>query len=379
VTLTADVFKPIEDAKARDAAREIRISDEMEKERARREARRRLDAESRGTVTPPEILTLQEWLIQPDPSVQWRIDSWQPADSRVILSAPYKSGKTTARDNVVRCLADGAPWLGRYQVRPVTGTIAVFDIEMSRRQLRRWMREQGITHANRVIVIPLRGCAAKLDFMDLDVRSSWAALLRQHGVVYVVLDCLRPVLDALGLNEHTDGGRYLVAFDAMLTEAAITEALVIHHMGHVGERSRGDSRFRDWPDVEWRIVRQDDNPNSPRFITAYGPDVDVTESQLSYDTTTRRLTIAGGSRQDAKTKVVLDAIVEALEAAAEPLSGRRVKEALIDSEYSKDAIDAALKAGVSDSVLTVNQARSDHGSIKCPAVSGKCPPNTPQI
>jgi hypothetical protein len=45
--------------------------------------------------------------------------------------------------------------------------------------------------------------------------------------------------------------------------------------------------------------------------------------------------------------------VEVLEAATEPLSGRRVKEAMIDSEHSKDAIDAALKAGVSDGVLTV--------------------------
>ena len=354
MTLTSQVFKPIEDAEARTAAREIRIADEMEKERARREARQRLDAEARGPVAPPEILTLQDWLTQPEPLIRWRIESWQPADTRVILAAQYKSGKTTARDNLVRCLADGDAWLGRYQVRPVAGAVVVIDTEMSRVQLRRWLRDQHITHAERVVVIPLRGRAATLDLLNADVRALWAATLRQYGAAYVILDCLRPILDALGLDEHREVGQYLVAFDSLLSEAGVGEALIVQHMGHVGERSRGDSRLRDWPDVEWRVVRQDDNPSSPRFITCYGRDCDVPESQLAYDSTTRRLSIAGGSRQDAKTRIVLDAVVEALQAAAEPLSGRRVKEALIDSEYSKDAIDAALKAGVSDGVLSVH-------------------------
>jgi hypothetical protein len=65
-------------------------------------------------------------------------------------------------------------------------------------------------------------------------------------------------------------------------------------MGHANERARGDSRLRDWPDVEWRLVRRDDDPASARFITAYGRDVDVPESQLIYDHGTRHLTIEDG-------------------------------------------------------------------------------------
>jgi hypothetical protein len=80
------------------------------------------------------------------------------------------------------------------------------------------------------------------------------------------------------LDEHRDAGRFLVALDALLTEAGIPDALVVHHMGHVNERARGDSRMRDWPDVEWRLVRQDENPASARFLSAYGCDVDVPES-----------------------------------------------------------------------------------------------------
>ena len=79
-------------------------------------------------------------------------------------------------------------------------------------------------------------------------------------------------------------------------------------MGHAGERSRGDSRLRDWPDVECRLVRDKSNDEdgdtdpAARYLAAYGRDVDQPEQLLGYDGTTRRLTIAGGSRKDTKVR-----------------------------------------------------------------------------
>ena len=84
---------------------------------------------------------------------------------------------------------------------------------------------------------------------------------------------------------------------------------------------------------------------SPRFLSAYGRDVDVPESQLAYDPQTRRLTLVGGSRQDAKVKAALDAVQEVVKS-TEGLSGRAIKKALEHSDYSRDTIDAALKYGV---------------------------------
>jgi hypothetical protein len=48
---------------------------------------------------------------------------------------------------------------------------------------------------------------------------------------------MRAILDALGLSEDKDAGKFLTGLDAMLTEAVITDAKVIHHMGHSGERA----------------------------------------------------------------------------------------------------------------------------------------------
>jgi hypothetical protein len=36
----------------------------------------------------------------------------------------------------------------------------------------------------------------------------WAKALRDLGCDYLILDCLRPVLDALGLIENNEAGRH---------------------------------------------------------------------------------------------------------------------------------------------------------------------------
>jgi hypothetical protein len=273
------------------------VDRELELLRVRRDAKRRLAAEERGSVTP-EIISLAQLLAEPEPEEQWRITDWQPQESRVILAAPHKGGKTTLVASLVRSLVDGDPWLDKYPVCPVPGCVALIDTEMSRRQLKRWYRDQGLRHPERVILVPLRGRAAAFDLLDPSCQQQWQQWLRDRAVCYLVLDCLRPILDALGLDESHDAGRLLVPFDVLLREANIPEACIVHHMGHSNERSRGDSRLRDWPDVELRLVREGDTPQ--RYLSAYGRDVDIPESLLGFDPLTRRVTFIGGSRAEAR-------------------------------------------------------------------------------
>ena len=302
-----------------------------------------------------DVATLRERLARPTTPLAYRIDELQPVGARVILPAQYKAGKTTLVGNWARCLVDGDAFLGRYKVAPIEGALVLLDFEMGTRQLDEWLRDQRIVNDDRVVVVPLRGRAAAFNILDPGVRARWARLLRQHGCAYVLWDCLRPVLDALGLDEHREAGRVLTAFDALLREAEVDEAGVVHHMGHGAERSRGDSRLRDWPDVEWRLVRQDDDPASPRFLSAYGRDVDVAESALTYDRVTRRLTIGGGSRRDAAARDALGAILELL-ADSPRLSGRAIEDRIVAStEHPRASVRAGLKAGVRDGWVTTEQ------------------------
>jgi hypothetical protein len=356
--VTVEVVERVNASRAdesRDAALKIQIAAEMDWERVRREARRRLDAEERGPVTLPESVTLRERLARPRQAPSYRLERWKPRHSRVMLAAQFKTGKTTLVGNYLRCVVDGDDWLGRYPVTPIDGRVALLDFEMSQGQLDDWLGAQHIRASDRIVVTSMRGQAAAFNPLDRTNAAEWAARFREQGVEDLVLDCLRPVLDALGLDEHRDAGRFLVPFDALLKAAQIDDALIVQHMGHIGERSRGDSRLRDWPDVEWRLVRQDENPASARYLSAYGRDVDVPESQLAYDPALRRLTLVGGSRQDAKTGRVLDAVIEALQATSERLTGRGIKDAMRHTEHGKDAIDAALREGVRQRRLSVEE------------------------
>ena len=361
-----------ETAEARAARRTILTGQEVDKERMRREARRIVDAEERGPIIEPVSYRLRDWLTEPDPeAVRWRISGWQPADSRVILAAARKTGKTTMVGSLVRSLLDGDLFLGAATVTPVTGIVGLFDTEMADRQLRCWYRDQGVVHDDRLVVFPLRGQARSLNLLDPACRTRWADRLR--GVSYLIVDNLRPILDAIGLDESKDAGRWLVEFDALLREAAIPDACVVHHMGHNGERSRGDSRLRDWPDVEWRMMRQTDDDASPRFIAAYGRDVDVPESQLAYDRVSRRLSISGGSRGHARVVAALEAVCEALRTSPEPLTGRGVVEALDGSGHARDTIYVALSTGVRDGRLiagTGPKRSKQYRVSECPGVSG---------
>jgi hypothetical protein len=179
--------------------------------------------------------------------------------------------------------------------------------------------------------------------MDDRGRARWAEILRHQQTEYLILDPLRPILDAYGLDEHRDAGRFLVAFDALLDEAGVPDGMIVHHMGHTAERARGDSRLRDWPDVEWRLVRSTDDPGSPRYVTAFGRDVDVPEGGLKFDPATRHLRLTSGSRKDAEARDVIPDLLEYLRGADGPQSGNQVEIGLrAVSTHGQKAIRRAL-------------------------------------
>lgn len=324
------------------------------------------ELETGGDPLPP-IEPLTSLLAEPDEPVTYRISGLLPTGSRAVLAAQFKAGKTTLSGNLARCLADGAPFLGRFAVNPLPDgeTVVVLDYEMNRNQNRIWFRDQGIHRTEAVYVAILRGQIATFNILDPLTRAAWVEKLRAVGAAIVIFDCLRPVLDALGLDEHHDAGRFLVAFDRLLVEAGVSEAILVHHMGHNGERSRGDSRIRDWPDAEWRIVREKpkglmgDDPAAPRFFSAYGRDVEVPESALAFDPATRHLTIAGGSRSDSSARQVLEEVIDVLADAGSPLSQNSVWATLNGTGPTKQSVLDALQQGVVEgSILLEDGARN---------------------
>lgn len=132
----------------------------------------------------------------------------------------------------------------------------------------------------------------------------------------MILDCLRPVLDALNMSEDKDASKFLGHFDAMLLEAGVPDTAVIHHAGHGSDRARGDSGILGWSDATWGLSLEDPQDQaSPRYFKAYGRiDRDIPDAKLAYDPLTRKLTWVGGTKTDAKATAAMPHVVAFLRA-----------------------------------------------------------------
>ena len=157
-----------------------------------------------GDIDP---VRLADFLAIPDEIIQYRIDSLWPSGGRVVLAAQFKAGKTTLTSNAVRSLADADPFLDRFTTMPAQ--VVLLDFEMDPSKVRQWLRDQQIRNRDSVSVIPLRGKVSSFDILDPQTRAEWAARIRGNDVA--IFDCLRPILDSLGLDENSDAGRLLTA------------------------------------------------------------------------------------------------------------------------------------------------------------------------
>ncbi|MBY0440967.1 MAG: AAA family ATPase [Mycobacteriaceae bacterium] len=330
-------------------AYELRLNDE-----ARRLYNSQLAAQLHQQAPPPQTLT--NFLATPDTDAVYRITDLLPTGGRVLLAAQYKAGKTTMMANLIRALADGGNFLGHYHTQPANN-IVIIDTELDERMLRRWLRTQNIHNTDAVTVLPLRGNVSTFNILDTETRNQWATQLA--GADIIILDCLRPCLDALTLSEDKEAGRFLVAFDELCAATGAQEGIVVHHMGHNSERSRGDSRLLDWPDVLWKIIREthengDSNENGDRYFSAIGRDVNITESLLDYTPQTGQLMLCGGSRLDKKARTLFDDIINILSNPehADGLTFNNLTTKLTELGNGRNSARKAVKLAIDQNVIT---------------------------
>lgn len=327
------------------------VARELRRLQAREQARELHSAAKASAAQLPTLTNLGDFLAEPDDPTTYRVAGLWPTGGRVVLSAPHKAGKSTLVGNLSRCLVDGDDFLGRYEVTEAR-RVVLLDDELDPRMLRRWLREQRIGNAGRLELVSLRGRLSAFDILNPAGRTRWAEHLGAADVL--ILDCLRPVLDAFGLSEDKDAGRFLEAFDELLVEAGILEALVVHHTGHTGERSRGDSRIQDWPDAVWQLTRDradaDGTGQAARYFAAYGRDVDQPAALLGFTSEDRQLRIAGGSPGATAARRALGEVLQLL--GDEPgLSGRQVWERLQHSGHARSVVFKALEIGADDGLI----------------------------
>lgn len=271
-------------------AEEDGISDLMRDLRLRREAVRRLDAEESAAIEVPGPVAGDKLLAEPDDERPWLITSLMKALSVVLFTAGRKTGKTTFALNLIAALADGSPFLGEHATHLDQGQIGLIDLELPRDTARGWWRAIGAQNPHRLTYWGMRGRAGAFNVLDDAGRELWAARLRDADVRVLVLDCIGPVIAALGLDEDKQAGHLIEALKALQADAGLDGVLAVHHHGWSAARGRGDSKLEDWADDLWRLTLQrDDDPGSPREFSTSGRHSALLREVLRHDPVTRRL------------------------------------------------------------------------------------------
>ncbi|MBE4797395.1 AAA family ATPase [Streptomyces caniscabiei] len=274
---------------------EERVAEELERLRIREEAQRRHRARERGEAKIPDILVGGDFLARELPAERHRIADLWPIDGRIMFNAKDKAGKTTTRNNLIRSLCDGSPFLGQFAMKVPEGRIIIVDNELSATMGQEWLQAQGILNPDKFAVVHLRGLMGSFDIRDKAVRKEWAERFKRAGSEdgIIILDCLYPLMLSLALDMNTQAGYVLEAFDSLLDESGTKEGTIIHHMGHQNERAVGDSRLGGWPDATWNLtLKKADDRTSPRLLSAYGRGVSLGKTELVYDPATHHLTTA---------------------------------------------------------------------------------------
>lgn len=261
---------------------------------------------------PPYNVGLAAELAEEIAPLTPRIDRLSYCDQNVLVSAKAKSGKTTLSVHLVKCFADGAPFLGALKVTPPVGNIGYLNYEMSRAQFNSWLREANIQNLDRVSVLHLRDYRLPLlSATAQDFIVEWAT---ECGLEVIIADPWgRMISGSASENSNDDVREVLKALDEIKRKAAVRDLFVIAHMGHAAgrdggeERARGASALLGWPDALWTLTVQE----GTRYLSAIGRDIEFVEQALAFDATTRRLSLpeTGGDRVTMRNHARIEEVV----------------------------------------------------------------------
>ncbi|GAB3742472.1 AAA family ATPase [Microlunatus parietis] len=324
---TADVQGEAGEDTAQDY--ETRVAREAARIRIRRDARRIVDAEDQPPAPPFDIGTLAEILARPEEPPA-RIDQLMPWEGSLLIAAQRKTGKSTLVLNIARSLITGEPLLGRFQVRPVSGTVALLNFEVSGTQVARWADEVGVPR-DQLHLVNLRG--RRNPFIEPEDLERLARELRGREVETLIVDPFGRAYPDTDQEHPGPVQRWLVQLDQFArADVGARDVILTTHTGWNGERTRGSSAQEDWADSILTMVK-DDPPDGDgaRYLRAIGRDVDLDEERLDYDSDSRQLTMSGaGGRRKARASEKVAAMIPVIERVVADSPG-------ITTRYLRDA------------------------------------------
>ncbi|MBW3589521.1 MAG: AAA family ATPase [Actinobacteria bacterium] len=281
----------------------------------------RLEREAKEIAFPETTFTLADELAMDEPPLAFTIAGLHPQGSNSLLTAAFKTGKSTLSLNILKALVDGEPFLDAFEVE-LHGRVGYWNFEVTGEMFREWARRMDIRHADRAVVAHFRGFRA---FFSHPRFREWAVRwLQEREVAFWIID---PFARAFSSSENDNAlvGRFLDDVDVIKHEAGVSDLLLVTHTGRKiheegEEHARGATRLDDWADQRWILTKMQDD----RFLKAHGREVDQVERRLEFDPHTLHLSIVIGEEpSDRKATRERSALTDAMERIEEILADTR--------------------------------------------------------
>lgn len=364
------------------------LAQRIQRTQLERLARRTVDQQQAEREQRLELivaLTAAEFLDQDDDEVVPLLGNLASEGHNVSLTGGFKVGKSTLEENAIASLVTAAPFLGRFNVsEPKRVVLLNHELTPADQRARLRALNLGGQARERLAVVNLRG--KRLAITTPSGRAHLVGILRDHGADVVFIDPWGVSMAHAGLseNENDDARRWTTALDEIKDIAGCPTAFVPAHTGRAekaegAEHARGATALDDWADVRIVLTR---TPTGDRFIYSNGRAVDLVESRLTFDETTRLLSVdyddLGLGRRQAQA-VALVGDVEAIVTAAPGCTARAIEDSLAADGAAKDNARAAIKAAVRRGVVHFHEGprrahlhhlgQSHHATEPCPEES----------
>lgn len=230
--------------------------------------------------------TMAEAVAMDLPPLTYRVDGMVIEGGNTILSAQYKSGKTTLMVNLVKSLLDGDDFVGQAVV-PVERNIVYWDAELEPVYARDQFVKIGLEGMDRLHHRPLKGYS--LPITTKQVQQYVIADLRQAEADVWIIDTFGKVFDG-DENSNTDVREWLHAVDEIKRLSGVSEVFIVTHTGHAQDgkptRARGASYFGGWSDSNWSFEVAKGDDDTLRKLTVSGRGDLIEEVHATWDSET---------------------------------------------------------------------------------------------
>jgi hypothetical protein len=240
---------------------------------------------------PTPAISLTELLSQNIQKTKWAIEGLLIMCGKVFLAAKAKSGKTTMSMSLLKSLADGEDFLGKFKVNPVEGRIGYMNLELTEHQMQEWVGRQDIKNHDRIHFWNLRGKVNP--FRSANARNHLIEEIKSLGIKTLIIDTFSKIFPGEA-NNNSEVNRFLAMLDVTLDKAGVEQLIMLVHAGNDGSKIRGATALTDHPDGIWYLATDEEGN---RFFHAIGRDISVPEGQLIYEPETSELTYTGASKK----------------------------------------------------------------------------------